>query len=77
MTLFKYSELKSFNNIQAIDTEIVRLRKILVELRLKIFLAEAKETHLIAHTKKKIAQLYFKKREMALSSYNTSAFVSR
>lgn len=53
MTLFKYSELKSFNNIQAIDTEIVRLRKILVELRLKIFLAEAKETHLIAHTKKK------------------------
>ncbi len=61
MTLPKYSDLKTFTTISAIDQEVIRLRKILVELRLKIFLAEVNEIHLVAYTKRQIAQLSFKK----------------
>lgn len=61
MSLSKYCELNAFETPQDIDEEICRLRKFLVGLRIKVSLMENNKVHLIAHAKRTIAQLSFKR----------------
>lgn len=72
MSLPTYKDLKSFKNIQLIDQEILRLQKVLILLRLKIHLLEISEAHLIAHNKRKIAQLCFKKKNILSANVDIS-----
>lgn len=72
MSLTKYSELNIFKTAQAIDDEICRLRKVLVGLRIKTYLIENNKVHLIAHTKRTIAQLSLKKNSFSKSTIKIS-----
>jgi ribosomal protein L29 len=61
MSLPKYKELSSLTNVGDIDQEIFLLQKELFELRITQARKQAFKSHLFAHTKRRIAQLKFKK----------------
>jgi large subunit ribosomal protein L29 len=61
MSFPKYKELSSFDNILDIDKEIFLLQKNLFDLRLKKSTSQSVKPHLFKHTKRRIAQLNFKK----------------
>jgi len=61
MTLPKYKETNLLIAIDDIDKEIFLLQKNLFELKLKKLTNQSKKSHLFTHTKRRIAQLKFKK----------------
>lgn len=61
MSFLKYKELTSFATINDIDQELIKLQKILFELKINIIKNKDIKPHLFKHTKHKIAQLKFKK----------------
>ena len=65
MTLPKYKELEQLNTVLDIEKEISNSQKILFNLRMKIFTKGEKQYHLISHTKRRIAQLNFKKQSLS------------
>lgn len=80
MTLFKQPKRRTFKALPIIDNpiiekEIAQLRKMLAELRIQSFLGEAKEIHLIARTKKKIAQLSFEKNNNLKAKVDLPIFI--
>ena len=56
-----YQALNSFSDPVEINTEIFSLKRSLLLLRLEAVRKKIKKNHLYRNTKKKIAQLYFKK----------------
>lgn len=60
MTLPKYKELDIFSKISDIDQEIFLQQKNLFDLKLKNRIQKT-QCHLYSHTKRRIAQLKFKK----------------
>jgi ribosomal protein L29 len=56
-----YQALNNFSDPVEINTEIFSLKKSLLLLRLEAVRKKIKKNHLYRNTKKKIAQLYFKK----------------
>ncbi len=64
MSLPKYKEIDSNLSIPNIDKEIINLRKILFDLRVKKLLHRKIKTHLFVHIKRKISQLKFKKHQI-------------
>jgi ribosomal protein L29 len=61
MTLPKYKQLDEITTILKIDEEIYFLRKTLFNLRMKRSTNQDVKPHLFVHTKRRIAQLNFKK----------------
>jgi len=61
MTLPKYKELNNLVNISDIDKEIFLLQKNLFDLRIKRSTNQTNKPHLFTHTKRRIAQLKYKK----------------
>jgi ribosomal protein L29 len=61
MTLPKYSELVEITSLLKIDEEISILSKTLFDLRMKKSTNQGIKPHLFVHTKRRIAQLNFKK----------------
>lgn len=61
MCFQKYKELESVFDISDIDQEIFLLQKELFELRIKKSRNQAIKNHLFIHTRRRIAQLKFKK----------------
>jgi len=61
MSLPKYKELDKLNTIVDIDQEIFIQQKNLFDLRLKRSTSQGVKPHLFVHTKRRIAQLNFKK----------------
>jgi large subunit ribosomal protein L29 len=61
MSLPKYNDLNSLINIGDIDQEIFLLQKNLFDLRIKRSTNQTNKPHLFTHTKRRIAQLKFKK----------------
>jgi ribosomal protein L29 len=61
MTLPKYSELIQITSLSKIDEEISILSKTLFDLRMKKSTNQGIKPHLFVHTKRRIAQLNFKK----------------
>jgi large subunit ribosomal protein L29 len=61
MSLPKYKDLNSLVNIGDIDQEIFLLQKNLFDLRIKRSTNQTNKPHLFTHTKRRIAQLKFKK----------------
>lgn len=61
MSLPKYNELNSLINISDIDQEIFLLQKNLFDLRVKQSRKQSTKPHLFSHTRRRIAQLKFKK----------------
>ena len=67
MSLPKFKDLNSLSNIEEIDQEIFILQKNLFDLRLKRSTSKNVKTHLFANTKRRIAQLKFKKASSLLN----------
>jgi large subunit ribosomal protein L29 len=65
MSFPKYKEVSSFDNILDIDKEIFLLQKNLFDLRLKKSTSQSIKPHLFKHTKRRIAQLNFKKSSLS------------
>jgi large subunit ribosomal protein L29 len=65
MSFPKYKEVNSFDNILDIDKEIFLLQKNLFDLRLKKSTSQSVKPHLFKHTKRRIAQLNFKKSSLS------------
>jgi large subunit ribosomal protein L29 len=65
MSFPKYKEVNSFENILDIDKEIFLLQKNLFDLRLKKSTSQSIKPHLFKHTKRRIAQLNFKKSSLS------------
>ena len=65
MSLPKYKDLNSLNTISDIDQEIFILQKNLFDLRIKKATNQANKSHLFVHTKRRIAQLKFKKSSLS------------
>ncbi len=61
MNLPKYKDLYRFSTALEIEEEILRLQKILFDLRLKKRSILVSKPHLFIHTKRQIAQLMFKR----------------
>jgi len=61
MSLPKYKELDKLKTLLDIDQEIFIQQKNLFDLRLKRSTSQSVKPHLFAHTKRRIAQLKFKK----------------
>jgi ribosomal protein L29 len=61
MTFLKYKELETLSNVSEIDQEIFLLQKELFELRIKKSRNQVVNSHLFTHTRRRIAQLKFKK----------------
>jgi len=61
MSLPKYKELKEINEIKLIEEEIFLLEKNLFDLRIKRSTNQSVKPHLFKHSKRRIAQLNFKK----------------
>jgi len=61
MAFPKYKELDSFLNINDIDQEIFLSQKNLFDLKLKKLTNQSVKSHFFKHTKRRIAQLKFKK----------------
>ncbi len=61
MNLPKYKDLHRFSTSMEIEQEILRLQKVLFDLKLKKRSALAGKPHLFVHTKRQIAQLMLKR----------------
>lgn len=61
MTFPQYSELDSFKTIDEIDQEIFVSQKFLFDLKMKKSMNQSMKPHFFIHTKRRIAQLNFKK----------------
>jgi ribosomal protein L29 len=61
MALPKYADLESLVNISDIEQEIFLLQKNLFDLRIKRSTNQSNKPHTFVHTKRRIAQLKFKK----------------
>jgi large subunit ribosomal protein L29 len=61
MSLPKYSELNTLTNLINVEQELFVLQKNLFDLRIKKATNQATKCHLFTHTKRRIAQLNFKK----------------
>jgi ribosomal protein L29 len=61
MSLPKYKELNLLSTVNDIDNEIFLLQKNLFDLRIKRSTNQSNSPHLFVHTKRRIAQLKFKK----------------
>ena len=61
MSLPKYKDLSAMINISEIDQEIFLLQKGLFDLRIKRSTSQAIKPHLFLHSKRRLAQLKFKK----------------
>jgi len=61
MSLPKYKELNDLKNLEEIEKEIFLLTKNFFDLRLKKSTNQSIKPHLFVHTKRRIAQLNFKK----------------
>jgi large subunit ribosomal protein L29 len=61
MTLPKYKDLNNLVTISDIDKEIFLLQKNLFDLRIKRSTNQTNKPHLFIHTKRRIAQLKYKK----------------
>jgi ribosomal protein L29 len=61
MTLPKFKEIETLSTISDIDQEIFFQQKILFELKIEKGTNKQVKTHLFSHTKRRIAQLKFKK----------------
>lgn len=61
MSLPKYKDLNELTNIVDIDQEIFLLQKTLFDLRIKRSTNQTNKPHLFKHTKRRIAQLKYKK----------------
>jgi ribosomal protein L29 len=70
MSLPTYKELDSLTNIGDIDQEIFLLQKKLFELRITQARKQTFKNHLFVHTKRRIAQLKFKKFVVLKTSQN-------
>jgi large subunit ribosomal protein L29 len=68
MSLPKYKELNLLITISDIDQEIFILQKNLFDLRIKRATNQSNKPHLFLHTKRRIAQLKFKKSLLDTSS---------
>nr|AIM52720.1 50S ribosomal protein L29 [Ochromonas sp. CCMP1393] len=65
MALPKYKDLDSLVNISDIEQEIFLLQKNLFDLRIKRSTNQTNKPHSFVHTKRRIAQLKFKKSTLA------------
>ena len=61
MSLPKYKELTLIDTISDIEKEIFLLKRNLFDLRIKRSTNQSTKPHLFKHTKRRIAQLEFKK----------------
>jgi ribosomal protein L29 len=61
MALPKYTQLNEIITVSKIEEEIYILRKTLFDLRMKKSTNQGIKPHLFVHTKRRIAQLNFKK----------------
>ena len=61
MSLPKYKDLNEITNILEIDQEIFVLQKNLFDLRIKRSTSQSIKPHLFLHSKRRLAQLKFKK----------------
>lgn len=61
MALPKYKDIAYINTIAEINDEIIRLKKSLFKLRSKKSINQPIKPHIFSHTKRKIAQLNFRK----------------
>ena len=61
MSFSKYQTLDTYNNVEMVETEIIRLQKELFELRIKKITTQKIQSHLFRKLKSRIAQLKFKK----------------
>lgn len=61
MSLPKYQDLESLVTISDIEQEIFILQKNLFDLRIKRSTNQTNKPHLFTHTKRRIAQLKYKK----------------
>jgi ribosomal protein L29 len=61
MSLPKYKDLNLLSTVNDIDNEIFLLQKNLFDLRIKRSTNQSSNPHLFVHTKRRIAQLKFKK----------------
>ena len=68
MTLPKYKDLNNLVNISDIDKEIFLLQKNLFDLRIKKTTNQGNKPHLFVHTKRRIAQLKFKKSSLLIAN---------
>ena len=64
MSFPKYKDLNTLTTISDIDQEIFLLQKNLFDLRIKKTPNQSHKSHLFVHTKRRIAQLKFKKSSM-------------
>lgn len=64
MSLSNYKNINSLININEIDEEIFSLQKELFNLKVKTRTNQNKKVHLFTHTKRRIAQLKFKRLEL-------------
>jgi len=61
MSLPQYRDLKDLTDIESIDQEIFINQKNLFDLRIKKATNQSIKLHLFKHTKRRLAQLLFKK----------------
>ena len=61
MRLPKFKDLNAITNISEIEQEIFLLQKNLFDLRIKRSTSQAIKPHLFLHSKRRLAQLKFKK----------------
>ena len=61
MSLPKFKDLNSLSNIEEIEQEIFILQKNLFDLRIKRKTSQTLKPHLFLHSKRRLAQLNFKK----------------
>ena len=61
MSLPKFKDLNSLSNIEEIDQEIFILQKNLFDLRIKKKTSQTLKPHLFLNSKRRLAQLNFKK----------------
>ena len=61
MSLPKYKDLNLIDTVSDIEKEIFLLKRNLFDLRIKRSTTQSTKPHLFIHTKRRIAQLEFKK----------------
>jgi ribosomal protein L29 len=66
MSLPKYKDLNNLNTIAEIEKEIFLLQKNLFDLKVKKSTSQKIKPHLYVHTKRRIAQLKFKKSSLLI-----------
>jgi large subunit ribosomal protein L29 len=68
MSLPKYKDLNGLTTVSDIEQEIFNLQKNLFDLRIKKTTNQGNKPHLFVHTKRRIAQLKFKKSSLLISN---------